>query len=41
MLVPHELRDHPAARPLIKRAARVQIRGRHFPLPDGQTCSRD
>jgi len=37
LLVPHELRDHPAARPLIKRAARVQFEDVTFRYPDGQT----
>ena len=37
LLVPHELRDHPAAKPLIKRAARVQFEDVTFRYPDGQT----
>src|ERR1700683_2202322 len=36
-LVPHELRDHPAARPLVKRAARVEFNDITFRYPDGQT----
>jgi ATP-binding cassette subfamily B protein len=37
LLVPHELRDHPAAQPLVKRAARVEFNDITFRYPDGQT----
>ncbi|HEY2229314.1 MAG TPA: ABC transporter ATP-binding protein [Xanthobacteraceae bacterium] len=35
LLVPHELRDHPTAAPLIKRGARVECEDVGFRYPDG------
>src|SRR5260370_3211648 len=35
LLVPHELRDHPRAAPLIKRGARVEFENVSFRYPDG------
>ena len=35
LLVPHELRDHPEATPLIKRGARVVFENVSFSYPDG------
>ena len=36
LLVPHELRDHPGAAPLLKRAARVEFENVFFNYPDGR-----
>ncbi len=36
LLVPHELRDHPGAAPLVKRAARVEFENVSFNYPDGR-----
>jgi ATP-binding cassette subfamily B protein len=35
LLVPHELRDHPAAAPLIRQGARVEFENVAFSYPDG------
>jgi ATP-binding cassette, subfamily B, bacterial len=35
LLVPHELRDHPTAKPLIRRGARVEFENVKFRYPDG------
>jgi ATP-binding cassette subfamily B protein len=35
LLIPHELRDHPKAEPLIKRGARVAFDNASFRYPDG------
>ena len=35
LLVPHELRDHPAAEPLVRRGARVAFDNVTFDYPDG------
>jgi ATP-binding cassette subfamily B protein len=36
LLVPHELRDHPAAQPLVKQGARVEFENVTFRYADGQ-----
>ena len=41
LLVPHELRDHPEARPLIRRGARVVFDKISFQYPDGDEIFRD
>jgi ATP-binding cassette subfamily B protein len=41
LLVPHELRDHPEATPLIKRGARVVFENISFHYPDGHAIFRD
>ena len=41
LLVPHELRDHPAAAALIRRGASVKIEHVHFRYGDGQHIFRD
>src|SRR5947209_1956508 len=41
LLVPHELRDHPEARPLIKRGASVKFEHVHFRYDDGQQIFED
>ena len=41
LLVPHELRDHPEAQPLIKRGASVKFEHVHFRYGDGQQIFED
>ena len=41
LLVPHELRDHPEAQPLIKRGASVKFEHVHFRYGDGQQILED
>jgi ATP-binding cassette subfamily B protein len=41
LLVPHELRDHPEAQPLIKRGASVKLEHVHFRYGDGQQIFED
>ena len=41
LLVPHELRDHPEATPLIRRGARVVFENISFHYPDGHQIFRD
>jgi ATP-binding cassette subfamily B protein len=41
LLVPHELRDHPEARPLVKRGASVAFRHVAFRYPDGHRIFED
>jgi ATP-binding cassette subfamily B protein len=41
LLVPHALRDHPEARPLIRRGARVVFDNISFQYPDGDEIFRD
>src|SRR5579864_3814573 len=41
LLVPHELRDHPEATPLIRRGARVVFDNISFHYPDGHEIFRD
>jgi ATP-binding cassette subfamily B protein len=41
LLVPHELRDHPEAQPLIKRGASVKFEHIHFRYGDGQQIFED
>jgi ATP-binding cassette subfamily B protein len=41
LLVPHELRDHPEAQPLIKRGASVKFEHVHFRYGDGQRILED
>jgi ATP-binding cassette subfamily B protein len=41
LLVPHELRDHPEARPLIRRAASVVFENISFQYPDGHEVFRN
>ncbi len=41
LLVPHELRDHPEARPLVRRGTRVAFENVSFAYPDGHQVFRD
>jgi ATP-binding cassette subfamily B protein len=41
LLIPHELRDHPKAQPLIKRGARVALENVGFRYPDGSQVFED
>jgi ATP-binding cassette subfamily B protein len=41
LLVPHELRDHPEARPLIRRGTRVVFENVSFGYPDGHHVFRN
>jgi ATP-binding cassette subfamily B protein len=41
LLVPHELRDHPKAAPLARRAATVEFEHVAFKYPDGQAVFED
>src|SRR5262245_17459127 len=41
LLVPHELRDHPEAAPLVRRGARVTLDGVSFSYPDTSTVFVD
>jgi ATP-binding cassette, subfamily B, bacterial len=41
LLMPHELRDHPEAEPLIRRGASVKFEHVHFRYPDGQQIFED
>jgi ATP-binding cassette subfamily B protein len=41
LLVPHELRDHPDATPLVRRGARVAFKNVSFRYPDGRQVFTD
>jgi ATP-binding cassette subfamily B protein len=41
LLVPHELRDHPEAEPLVRRGASVKFEQVDFRYPDGRQIFRD
>ena len=41
LLVPHELRDHPEAAPLVRRGASVKFEHADFHYPDGQQIFED
>lgn len=41
LLVPHELRDHPEAAPLVRRGASVKFERVDFRYPDGQQIFKD
>ena len=41
LLVPHELRDHPEARPLVRRGTRVVFENVSFGYPDGHQVFRN
>jgi ATP-binding cassette, subfamily B, bacterial len=41
LLIPHELRDHPEAEPLIRRGASVKFEHVDFSYPDGQQIFED
>jgi ATP-binding cassette subfamily B protein len=41
LLVPHELRDHPEARPLVRRGTRVVFENVSFGYPDGHPVFRN
>jgi len=41
ILVPHGLRDHPEAEPLVRRGAAVKFEHLHFTYPDGQQIFED
>jgi ATP-binding cassette, subfamily B, bacterial len=41
LLIPHELRDHPQAEPLVRRGASVKFENVDFGYPDGRQIFRD
>ena len=41
LLLPHEMRDHPQAKPLVERGARVAFENVAFDYPDGRTVFND